>query len=100
MSSYFNGEYEDYDISKARSYVEDDIISVAEEEIDTKLSLLPEDISTYQNYTSNLTYYISGAEELVEAYLECDGYDYDDYREGLGSYQDAHSEIDYIFDRN
>ena len=100
MSSYFNGEYEDYDTSKARSYVEDDIISVAEEEIDTKLSLLPEDISTYQNYTNNLTYYISGAEELVESYLESDGYDYDDYREGRGSYQDTHSEIDYIFDRN
>ena len=35
MSRYFNGDYEDIDISKAESYIIDDIISTVEDEIDT-----------------------------------------------------------------
>ena len=100
MSRYFNGEYEDVDISKAASYIQDDIISDAEDEIDSQLSLLPEDIEHYKNYTAHLTYSIYGAEDLVNSYLEYDGYDYDDYRESHSEYENPISEIDSIFERN
>lgn len=100
MSRYFNGEYEDIDTAKAASYIQDDIISDVEDEIDSQLSMLPEDIEHYQNYTDHLIYSIYGAEDLVNSYLEYDGYDYDDYRENLGGYENPNSEIDYIFNRN
>lgn len=44
MSRYFNGEYEDIDTTKAASYIEDDVISDVEDEIDSQLAMLPEDI--------------------------------------------------------
>lgn len=99
MSKYFNGEYEDIDTAKAATYIEDDVISVIEDEIDTQLSMLPEDIEQYKDYTKGLTYSIYGAEDLINSYFEYDGYDYDDYRETRG-YENPNSEIEYIFDRD
>ena len=100
MSLYFNGECEDVDTAKAASYIEGDIILTIENEIDSQLSMLPEDIKHHQNYTEYLTYSIYGIENLVDSYFEYDGYDCDDYYEIRGSYKNANSEIDYIFDRN
>ena len=99
MSRYFNGAYEDIDTTKAASYIEDDVISDVESEIDLQLSMLPKDIEQYKNYTNHLTYSIYGAEDLVNSHLEYDGYDYDDYRETRG-YENPNSEIEYIFDRD
>lgn len=103
MSRYFNVEYEDIDTTKAASYIEDDVISDVEDEIDSQLSMLPEDIEQYKNYTKHLTYSIYGAEDLINSHLEYDGYDYyddyDDYRETRG-YENSNSEIEYIFDRD
>ena len=99
MSRYMEEHYEGIDTAKAASYIEDDIISDVEDEIDSQLSMLPEDIEHYKNYTEYLTYSIYGADDLVNSYLEYDGYDYDDYRETSGGYENANSEIDYIFDR-
>jgi len=100
MSRYAGEHYEGIDTSKAATYIEDDIISDVEDDIETKLSLLPTDIERYRDYTEKLTFYIYGAEDLVNSYLDYDGYDYDDYREGRGGYENPSSEIDYIFDRN
>lgn len=100
LSRYFNGDYEDIDISKAESYIIDDIISTVEDEIDTQLYFLPDDIQHHQNYTDHLTFSVYGADDLVTSYLEYDGYDYDDYRESHAGYENPNSEIDYIFDRN
>lgn len=99
-SRYFNGVCEDIDISKAASYIETDIMTAAEEEIDLKLSTLPEDIRHHRDYTDHLTYSIYGAEDLIKSYLEYDGFDYDDYRESRSGYRDVGEEIDYIFNRN
>lgn len=99
MSRYFNGDYEDVDTSKAESYIIDDIISTVEDEIDTQLSMLPDDIQHYKKYTDHLTFSIYGAEDLVTSYLEYDGYDYDDYHESRGGYENPNTEIDYIFNR-
>ena len=99
MSRYFNGEYEDIDTTKAASYIKDDVISDVEDEIDSQLSMLPEDIEQHKNYTKHLTYSIYGAEDLINSHLEYDGYDYDDYRETRG-YENPNLEIEYIFDRD
>lgn len=99
MSRYFNGDYEDVDTSKAESYIIDDIISTVEDEIDTQLSMLPDDIQHYKNYTDHLTFSIYGAEDLVTSYLEYDGYDYDDYHESRRGYENPNTEIDFIFNR-
>lgn len=99
MSRYFNGEYEDINTSKAESYIIDDIISDVEDKINLQLSMLPDDIQQYQNYTDHLTYTIYGTEDLVISYLEYDGYDYDDYYESRKEYENPNSEIDYIFNR-
>lgn len=99
MSRYADEYYEDIDISKAVSYLEDDIISEVEDEIEMKLSSLPTDIGAYQNYTYRLTFSIYGVEDLVNSHLDYDGYDYDDYHERYGSYDNSDSEIDYIFNR-
>lgn len=99
MSRYFNGAYEYIDTTKAASYIEDDVISDVESEIDLQLSMLSEDIEQYKNYTKHLTYSIYGAEDLINSHLEYDGYEYDDYRETRG-YENPNSEIEYIFDRD
>ncbi len=99
MSRYFNGEYEDIDTTKAASYIEDDVISDVEDEIDSQLAMLPEDIEQHKNYTKHLTYSIYGAEDLINSHLEYDGYDYDDYRETRGC-ENPNLEIEYIFDRD
>ena len=99
MSHYVNEYYDDIDISKAVSYLEDDIISDVEDEIKMKLSSLSADIKTYRNYTDQLTFSICGVEDLVNSHLYYDGYDYEDYHERHSSYDDLDSEIDYIFNR-
>ena len=99
MSRYAEEHYEGVDISRAVSYLEDDIISDVEDEIEMKLSSLPMDIESHRDYTDRLTFSIYGVEDLVNSHLEYDGYDYDDYREHYGNYDDADSEIDYIFNR-
>ncbi len=99
MSRYAEEHYEGVDISKAVSYLEDDIISDVEDEIEMKLVSLPMDIESYRDYTDHLTFSIYGVEDLVNSYLEYDGYDYDDFHEHYGNYDDADSEIDYIFNR-
>lgn len=98
-SRYDHGHYEDVDISKAVLYLEDDIMSDVEDEIEMKLLSLPKDIEAYQDYTDQLTISIYGAEDLVNSYLESDGNDYDDYHEHYDSYDDSNLEIDYIFNR-
>ncbi len=100
MSHYFNGLYEDIDISKAAGYLEDEVISDVESDIDIMLSKLPEDIANYQNYTENLKFTVYGAEDLINSYYDYDGYDYDDYRESHIEHVDTYEEIDYIFERN
>lgn len=100
MSRYFNGDYEDIDTAKAASYIEEDIISDVEDSIDMKLSMLPMDIQSCQAYTDHLTFSIYGAKDLVKSYLEYDGYDYDDYRESQGTYENPNAEIDFIFSRD
>ena len=100
MSRYFNGDYEDIDTAKAASYIEENIMSDVEDSIDMKLSMLPVDIQSCQDYTDHLTFSIYGAEDLVKSYLEYDGYDYDDYRESQGTYENPNAEIDYIFSRD
>ena len=99
MSRYAEEHYEGVDISRAVSYLEDDIISDVEDEIEMKLASLPMDIESHRDYTDRLTFSIYGVEDLVNSHLEYDGYDYDDYREHYGNYDDADSEIDYIFNR-
>lgn len=100
MSIFFNGDYEEVDTEKASSYINDDIISDVEDEINVHLSTLPDDIEHYQDYTEHLTFTIYGTEDLVNSYLEYDGYEYDDYFESRGVYNNPYSEIDYIFNRN
>jgi len=100
MSRYIGEYYEGIDTAKAASYIEDDIISEVEDGIDTMLSLLPTDIGRYRDYTEKLIFYICGSEDLVNSYLDYNGYDYDDYREARGEYENPTAEIDYIFDRN
>lgn len=100
MSRYFNGYYEDIDTAKAASYIEEDIMSDIEDSIDMKLSMLPMDIQSCQDYTDHLTFSIYGAKDLVKSYLEYDGYDYDDYRESQGTYENPNTEIDFIFSRD
>lgn len=95
MSSY----EEDIDIDQAVLYLEDDIISEVEDEIEMKLSSLPTDIETYQDYTSRLSFSIYGVKDLVYSHLGYDGYNYNDFHERYGSYNDSDSEIDYIFNR-
>ena len=99
MSRYADEHYEGVDISRAVSYLEDDIISDVEDEIEMKLASLPMDIESHRDYTDRLTFSIYGVEDLVNSHLEYDGYDYDDYREQYGNYDNADSEIDYIFNR-
>lgn len=99
LSRYAGEQYEGIDTSKAVSYIEDDIIAEVESSIDTKLALLPTDIERHRDYTDKLEFYIYGAEDLINSYLNYDGFDYDDYRERYGSYSDVNSEIDYIFNR-
>lgn len=99
MSRYTGEHYEGVDIAKAVSYLEDDIISDVEDEIDAKLSLLPTDIENHRDYSERLTFSIYGVENLVNSALDYDGYDYDDYCERYGGYDNSDSEIDYIFDR-
>ena len=99
MSRYFIGDDEDVDTSKAESYIIDDIVSDVEDEIDSQLSMLPDDIQRHRNYTDHLTFSICGTKELVTSHLEYDGYDYDDYRENRSGHETSSSEIDYIFNR-
>lgn len=99
MSRYADEHYEGVDISRAVSYLEDDIISDVEDEIEMKLASLPMDIESHRDYTDRLTFSIYGVKDLVNSHLEYDGYDYDDYREQYGNYDNADSEIDYIFNR-
>lgn len=91
MSSY------EVDIDQAVSYLEDDIISEVEDEIKMKLSSLPTDIKTYQDYTSQLSFSIYGVEDLVNSHLGND--DHDDFYERYDKFKDSDSEIDYIFNR-
>ena len=97
MSLYFNGDYEEVDESKAAEYIEDEIISIAEDYIDTVLSKLPDDIKCYQKYTDGLIFSIDGVNDLINSVLadDCFAGDYVGYSE----YEDLNSEIDYIFDR-
>ena len=99
MSRYFNGDYEDIDTSKAESYIIDDIISDVEDEIDSQLSMLPDDIQRHHNYTHHLPFSIFGTENLVTSHLIYNSYDYDDYLKKRGGHETPSSEIDYIFNR-
>ncbi len=92
---YEDEHSEGIDTSKAALYLEDRIISEALDEIDTKLSELPMDIETYCDYTARVSFSIYGVEDIVNSYLEND--EYADYHEHYGNYNDADSEIDYIF---
>ncbi len=100
MSRCGGDNYDGIDISKAASYIEDDIISEVEDDIRSYLSMLPTDIEQYRDYTKNLEFYIYGAEDLVNSYLAYDYDDYEHYREQHQDYEDSHAEIDYIFSRD
>lgn len=100
MSKYFDGEFMDIDEERAISYIEDNIVSDIESEIDSILSTLPDDIKHYQNYTDNLTYSICGAKELLNSYIRVDDYDYDYHETFHDRYEDLNAEIDNIFNRN
>ena len=47
-----------------------------------------------------LSFSIYGAENMVDSYLDYDGYDYDYYRESRVESVQSVSEIEYIFDRD
>lgn len=100
LSTFFCDDCEEVDTEKAASYIDEEIISDVEAEIDLQLSTLPDDIEYHQDYADHLIYSIFGTDDLVKSYLEYDGYDYDDYRESHGEYENPNSEIDYIFNRN
>ena len=97
-SSSFNGEYNDIDIQAAVSYIEEKIESDVLDEIELKISRLPEDIMQHHDFTDNISFSIRGTEELVYSYLKSD--DYEDYYEERINYDDSNSEVDYIFDRD
>lgn len=85
------------DINRAVSYLEEDIISNVESEIDKKLSTLPVDILEYQDFTNNLSFSIYGTKERVSSYIEENKYNNYDYSEHFDV--NYISEIDYIFNR-
>lgn len=97
-SRYVDEHDESIDLDEAVSKLENDIISVVLDEIEMKLSLLPTDIETYQDYTSRLSFSIYGVKDLVNSHLGVDGY-YENFYEHYGNYNNSDSEIDYIFNR-
>lgn len=97
-SQYFNGIYYDVDTENAESKVYESIISDVEDEIESLLSTLPEDIQNYCNYTFGLVFSVNGISELVRSYL-ADDYDYDDYRQDPASSDGFNAEIDFMFNR-
>ena len=98
-SRYVDEHHEGIDLDEAVSKLENYIISEVVDEIEMKLSSLPMDIQTYQNYTDQLFFLVYGVKDLVNSHLNYAGYDYDDYHERYGNYNNSDSEIDYIFNR-
>lgn len=98
---YNNGDYEGIDIACAIRDIEDEIISIVEEEIDEALESLPADIGYHHDYKKNIDYCIFGTEDIVNSYLDTyEDYDDDEHPIAHGDYQHSGSEIDRIFDRS
>lgn len=99
-ATYYDEHCESFDINQAVTYLEDEIISDVEDEIDNKLSLLSQDIRSFKNYTYALSFSIYGTEDLVQAELDYE-YDYDDefYRNHNNDNMDSDIEIDAMFNR-
>ena len=94
----YDGKYScGVDVDKAASYLEEEIIVDVAGDIETKLSLLPQEIEDYQDYDRYMNFAIYGAKDMVNSYLS-DDIDYDFY-EFPNHYDDPDLEIDFIFNR-
>ena len=101
MSHDTDDKSNEIDIDKVVSYIKNEINLLVMDEIDSLLSMLPEDIRHYQNYINEIKECsICGVEDAVNYYLEGYDYDYDeDFCESFDEYENHSTEIDYVFNR-
>lgn len=85
-----------FDLDKAVSYIEEDVIDAAKYEIEAMLEQLPEDIEISKDFLREVIFCVDGAEDEIQSYM-ADYYSDEEYR---ASSEDYETEIDYMFNRD
>jgi GTPase SAR1 family protein len=85
------------DFDEAAESIVQETVSIVLDEITGYLDTLPEALSMPDTFIDELHISVSGAENLVESYVQAD-YDADDDKRYYPAHSDL-SEVDYIFDR-